>query len=97
MPLAPPLLQAALAEAFDKGMFVFAKTIADGPVGTDVSENARELAAATFASIAAPAIDLYIKSATVIVAPGIVTALPIPAPPFVTPLYSTTAGIGVIT
>lgn len=96
MPLIKPILEAALAEAFDKGMFVFAKTIAEGPAKTDISEKAREAAAATFASIAAPAIDLYIKSATVIVPIGVASSGAITAAGLVV-TTTTSPGIGIIT
>lgn len=70
MPLVPIQLGVALEEAFDKAMYVFAETILDSPVGTDVSDRARKAAAKTFAAIATPAIDLYIKSASITVPPG---------------------------
>ena len=70
MPLVPNTLNVALEQAFDKAMFVFAETIANSPAGTDVADKAREAAAKTFAAIATPAIDTYIKSATVTVPPG---------------------------
>ena len=60
-------------------MFVFAETIANSPQGTNVADNARKAAAKTFASIATPAIDAYIKSATIIVPPGQVVVAPPPA------------------
>lgn len=76
MPLVPPTLNLALEEAFDKAMFVFAETIANSQPGTDVADEARQAAAKVFANIATPAIDLYIKSATITVPPGqlVVTA-----------------------
>jgi len=70
MPLIKPTLENVLAEAFDKGMFAFAETIKNSPQGTDVSEEARKIAAKTFAAIASTAIDAYIKSATIIIPPG---------------------------
>ena len=79
MPLIPTTLNVALEQAFDKAMFVFAETIANSPQGTNVADNARKAAAKTFASIATPAIDTYIKSATIIVPPGQVVLAPPPA------------------
>jgi len=70
MPLVSATLNVALEQAFDKAMFVFAETIANSPQGTDVSEKARKAAAKTFAALATPAIDLYIKSATITIPPG---------------------------
>jgi len=70
MPLVPTTLNTALEQAFDKAMFVFAETIKNSPQGTDVGDKARQAAAKTFASLATPAIDAYIKTATVIVPPG---------------------------
>jgi hypothetical protein len=74
MPLISTVLDSALEQAFDKAMLVFAETIKNSPVGTDVGDQARQAAAKTFSSIAAPAIDSYIKSATIIVPPGQVVA-----------------------
>jgi hypothetical protein len=88
MPLVPQTLNAALKEAFDKAMFVFAETIADSPAGTDVADQARAAAATTFASLAAPAIDAYIRSQTIIVPPGQVLSAASAAGPV---LGSTTA------
>jgi hypothetical protein len=79
MPLIPTTLNVALEQAFDKAMFVFAETIANSPQGTNVADNARKAAAKTFANIATPAIDAYIKSATIIVPPGQVVVAPPPA------------------
>ena len=76
MPLVPLTLNSALEEAFDKAMYVFAETIKNSPQGTDVGDNARKAAAKTFASLATPAIDAYIKSATITVPPGQVVATP---------------------
>lgn len=70
MALVPDILNVALKEAFEKAMFVFAETIANSPQGTDVSNQARKTAAETFAAIATPAIDSYIKSQTIIIPPG---------------------------
>jgi hypothetical protein len=70
MPLVQPTLNLALEQAFDKAMFVFAETIANSPQGTNVADKARKAAAKTFATIATPAIDAYIKSATITVPPG---------------------------
>lgn len=70
MPLIQTTLNIALEEAFDKALFVFAQTIAKSPQGTNVADNARKSAAKTFAALATPAIDVYIKSATIIVPPG---------------------------
>ena len=61
MPLVPVTLNVALEQAFDKAMFVFAETIAN---------KARKAAAKVFANIATPAIDVYIKSATITIPPG---------------------------
>jgi len=95
MPLIKPILQASLAEAFDKGMLVFADTIKNAPSGADVSKNAREAAAATFALIASTAIDLYIKTGTVTVPPGQVVAGAAAAG--VVTAATTSPGIGIIT
>jgi hypothetical protein len=70
MPLVQPTLNTALEQAFDKAMFVFAETIANSPQGTNVADKARKAAAKVFANIATPAIDLYIKSATITIPPG---------------------------
>lgn len=70
MALVQPTLYVALEQAFDKAMFVFAETIANSPQGTDVADDARKAAAKVFANIATPAIDLYIKSATITIPPG---------------------------
>jgi hypothetical protein len=79
MPLVQPTLNLALEQAFDKAMFVFAETIADSPQGTDVADDARKAAAKVFADIATPAIDLYIKSATITIPPGQLVVAPPPA------------------
>lgn len=70
MPLVPNILNTALEQAFDKAMYVFAETIANSPQGTNVADKARKAAAKTFASLATPAIDAYIKSATITIPPG---------------------------
>ena len=83
MALVPILLNVALEEAFDKAMFVFAETIANNPQGTNVADIARKAAAKTFALYATPAIDLYIRSATITIPPGqaVLTAFsPTPLP-----------------
>jgi hypothetical protein len=69
MPLVRPTLEAALAVAFEKAMLVFKETIENAP-GLDVGEQARKAAGITFSRLAGPAIDLYIKSATIVVPPG---------------------------
>lgn len=69
MPLVTTTLNTALASAFEQGMLVYQTTIAASP-GIDVGAAARVAAAAAFSNIATPAIDLYIKSATIIVPPG---------------------------
>lgn len=79
MPLIPTTLNVALEQAFDKAMLVFAETIANSPQGTNVGDKARKAAAKTFANLATPAIDAYIKSATIIVPPGQVVLAPPPA------------------
>ena len=79
MPLVQPTLNLALEQAFDKAMFVFAETIANSPQGTDVADDARKAAAKVFADIATPAIDLYIKSATITIPPGQLVVAPPPA------------------
>jgi len=79
MPLVQPTLNLALEQAFDKAMFVFAETIANSPQGTDVADDARKAAAKVFANIATPAIDLYIKSATITIPPGQLVVAPPPA------------------
>lgn len=81
MPLIPQTLSSALEQAFDKAMFTFAETIAGSPAGTDVADDARKAAAKVFAELATPAIDIYIKSATVIVPPGQAVASATPAGP----------------
>ena len=97
MPLVPQTLNVALEQAFDKAMFVFAETIANSPTGTNVADKARQAAAKTFASLATPAIDTYIKSATVTVtgtnAPGQITLVPVPPAPAPVPLPTTTPGV----
>ena len=70
MPLIPTALSASLAEAFKNAMLVYEETIANSVAGTDVSVEARERASITFAAIATPAIDLYIRSATITILPG---------------------------
>lgn len=82
MPLLPIILNVALEEAFDKAMFVFAETIANNPERTNVSDIARRAAAKTFAGFATPAIDAYIRSATIIVPLGqTVSSLTTSVPP----------------
>lgn len=82
MPLVPITLNVALEEAFDKAMLVFAETIANNPQGTNVADIARKAAAQTFAGLATPAIDAYIRSATIIIPPGqTVSSLTTSAPP----------------
>jgi hypothetical protein len=97
MPLVPQTLNSALQEAFDKAMLVFAETIAKSPQGTNVANKARKAAAKTFASIATPAIDAYIRSATITVtgtnAPGQITLVPVPPAPAPVPLPTTTPGV----
>jgi hypothetical protein len=84
MALVPILLNVALEEAFDKAMFVFAETIANNPERTNVADIARRAAAKTFAAVATPAIDLYIRSATITIPPGqtvnSLTTTPVPIP-----------------
>ena len=70
MALIPNTLNLALEEAFNKAMLVFAETIANSPPGTNVADQARNLAAKTFAGIATPAIDSYIRSQTIVIPPG---------------------------
>ncbi|MFM2010075.1 MAG: hypothetical protein RLZZ479_466 [Bacteroidota bacterium] len=70
MALIPDTLNLALKNAFEQAMLEFANTIASSPQGTDVSFEARLAAAETFAAIAAPAIDSYIRSQTIIIPPG---------------------------
>lgn len=79
MALIPTTLNLALEQAFDKAMFVFAETIINSPPGTDVGDEARKAAAKTFANLATPAIDSYIRSATIIVPPGQVVVAPPPS------------------
>jgi|688.fasta_scaffold01148_34 hypothetical protein len=88
MPLVPTTLNLALEQAFDKAMFVFAETIANSPQGTNVADKARKAAAKVFANIATPAIDVYIKSATITIPPGQVVSSVGPTGPV---LGSTTA------
>jgi hypothetical protein len=75
MPLLQNTLNAALENAFDKAMLTFKQTIEASPKpGVDIA--ARKAAAKVFASIATPAIDAYIKSATIIIQPGQVVTTP---------------------
>lgn len=79
MSLIQPTLNTALEDAFDKAMLAFEETIANSIEGTDVGDKARKAAAKTFANLATPAIDEYIKSATIIVPPGQGVSAPPPS------------------
>jgi hypothetical protein len=72
MPLIPPILNAALTSAFSAAMYDFITVSAQPNTnkGVDKSALAISTASATFASIAGPAIDAYIRSQTLIVPPG---------------------------
>lgn len=76
MPLVSQTLNTALVQAFDKAMLMYTTVIESAikdPTNVnpeEISKTAREEAAKTFAEIATPAIDAYIKSATVTVPPG---------------------------
>lgn len=75
MPLVQPVLNAALAAAFNAAMQEFIAISAQtGNAGVDKSQIAITAASATFARLAAPAIDTYIRSATITIPPGQVVA-----------------------
>lgn len=101
MPLVPQTLNTALDDAFNKAMLMYTTVIESAikdPTKVDpdqISKNAREAAAKTFATIATPAIDAYIKSATVTVPPGQVVLSVSPAGPVTG--STTTPGVAVIT
>lgn len=65
MPLAPTTLIPGLDDAFASAMKKFMDFKQTGNKGKDRSDDAIKAAAAVFAAKAAPAIDAYIKSATV--------------------------------
>lgn len=69
MPLVKPTLEKALEAAFSQAMYEFINSIRDNQ-GEDVSAAAISKAAAKFSSLAATAVDTYIKTATIIVPPG---------------------------
>lgn len=81
MPLIPPILNAALTSAFSAAMYDFITVSAQPNTnkGVDKSALAISTASATFASIAGPAIDAYIRSQTLIVPPGQLVVAPPPA------------------
>lgn len=76
MPLVLETLKESLYDAFNKAMMKYVSEIESAikdPTKVkpdEVSKIAREAAAKTFSDIAAPTIDSYIKSATIIVPPG---------------------------
>ena len=80
MPLVPQTLNTALDDAFNKAMLMYTTVIESAIKDPskvnpeEISKTAREKAAKTFADIATPAIDSYIKTATIIVPPGQVIA-----------------------
>jgi len=65
MPLAPTTLIPGLDDAFASAMKKFTDFKQTGNKGKDRSDDAIKAAAAVFAAKAAPAIDAYIRSATV--------------------------------
>lgn len=103
MALVPQTLNTALVRAFDEAMKTYESSVQSAisaPGENDpkvISKTAREAAAQMFASIATPAIDAYIKSATVTVtgtnAPGQITLVPAPPPAPPIPLPTTTPGV----
>jgi|TARA_R110000796_G_scaffold193731_1_gene310179 hypothetical protein len=72
MPLIPPILNTALTSAFSAAMYDFITVSAQPGTndGVDKSALAISTASATFASIAGPAIDAYIRSQLIILPPG---------------------------
>lgn len=76
MPLLPEILKLALTQAFDTAMIAYETSIKNAigdPTAVDpekISTLARNEAAKAFAEVAAPAIDAYIKSATIVIPPG---------------------------
>jgi hypothetical protein len=76
MPLIPPILNTALTSAFSAAMYDFINISAQPSTnnGVDKSALAISTASATFSSIAGPAIDAYIRSQTIIVPPGQISA-----------------------
>ena len=79
MPLFPPTLESALTAAYAAAMTDFVTVIKAGPKTGNESE-ALNLTAAiasssiVFSKLATPAIDLYIRSQTIITPPGQVVA-----------------------
>ncbi len=69
MPLVPTTLNVELTRAFAEAMDQFIQTV-KGAKDQNVSATAIQAASTKFAEIATPAIDAYIKSATVTVPPG---------------------------
>ena len=91
MPLVKPTLEKALETAFSQAMYEFINSIRDNQ-GEDVSAAAIAKAASKFSSLAATAVDTYIKTATIIVPPGqvvssasaagpVIGATTVPSPP----------------
>ena len=78
MPLVPPTLETALTAAYAAAMTDFVAVVKANPLGTD--SGAANLTAAitsssiVFAKLVTPAIDLYIRSQTIITPPGQVVA-----------------------
>ncbi len=72
MALVQPTLNNQLKDAFSAAMeeFLTVSSQPEGNEGQDVSQQAIIAASETFASIATPAIDAYIKSATITIPPG---------------------------
>jgi|OM-RGC.v1.031031813 hypothetical protein len=72
MPLVSSTLNIQLAAAFNSAMQEFLTISAqpNGNTGVDKSQEAITAASETFARIATPAIDAYIKSATITIPPG---------------------------
>ena len=75
MALIPPVLNIQLTKAFADAMYEFI-SVSSQPTNSaiDKSDLAITKASATFASIAGPAIDAYIRSQTIIVPPGQIVA-----------------------
>ena len=77
MPLSEPILEAALAAAFKAALTTLTEYAKTDPTGTLIPVDQKvEAGCLAFAKIAAPAIDAYIRTATIVVPPGQVVTTP---------------------
>jgi hypothetical protein len=77
MALLEPVLEAALASAFKAALTTLTEYAQSDPTGTLIPVDQKVQAGClAFAKIAAPAIDAYIRSATIVVPAGQVVTTP---------------------